>query len=593
MKRSAQWKRYLPHLAGAVLVLGIGAFFLIPRNGGPGLAERLVEHYGAADNDAARGRDPDKNNDAAARPSEVNRPKRAKTPTLPGDKDAAAGDKNQGEPGVVKFTPEGLQLAGIRIETAGYRTVRSRLALTGTVEPNLTGVVKVTPRVAGKITSVRVNVGSRVGAGQALATLTSTELAQAQASYRQAVSRVAVAQDNLQRQEKLARLGAFGSPSLEAARNQAATAQADARTAQSGVAAARARRDQAQSQLQVLRTALEQAQTQAVVTQSRFNRADLLLKAGVASGQDWEQSRADNQKAQADVDVARAKIAQGRAGIETAQANLAAAQANLAAAQERAQIAAQALAREQAVYRGGYATSQQLVAAQATLRPAQLDRAAAADSVRLLGGSPGGANLLAITAPLSGDVTERAVTLGESVTPDQGLFTIMDLRTVWVQLNAYPGDVPAIRVGQPVTIASDTAPGRTFEGSVSFISDLMGPTTHTVPVRCVIRNFDDRLKPGTFVRGTIAAGPRARALVVPIDATQQLSGQTVVFVPGDKAGEFLARSVEVGPKFGQWIEIRGGLKVGDRVVTRNAFLVKSQVMKGQLGDEDQDKGDKG
>ena len=91
----------------------------------------------------------------------------------------------------------------------------------------------------------------------------------------------------------------------------------------------------------------------------------------------------------------------------------------------------------------------------------------------------------------------------------------------------------------------------------------------------------------------IAAGGRTQALVVPRNAVQQLNGQSVVFVPTDKPGEFLACPVEVGAPFGPWVEIRAGLAPGDRVVTRNAFLVKSQALKSQLGDEDedQDKGD--
>src|SRR5205085_10908159 len=135
---------------------------------------------------------------------------------------------------------EALAEAGIQVQPVSYTSVCSQLPLTGAVEPNLAGLVKVTPRVAGMITSLRADVGDNVRAGQVLATMTSTELAQAQAAYRQATSRVAVARNNLQRQQKLAMLGAFGRPTVETARTQATTARAEIDTARSEVDGARA-----------------------------------------------------------------------------------------------------------------------------------------------------------------------------------------------------------------------------------------------------------------------------------------------------------------------------------------------------------------
>jgi RND family efflux transporter MFP subunit len=598
MKASFPGKSSLPLIIAALAgILLLGSVAVLTQRSGrarmraPGLIERVFEREGTADNDRDRDQDAGGDRERPSAPAPPGRPAGGnedadREKAMPGTHATGAG-----EPGVVRFEGQGLKLAHLRIETVGYRSVRSRLPVTGTVEANPAGMVQVTPRAAGKLTAIRVTVGDSVRAGEILATEASTDLAQAQAAYRQAAARGAVAGNNLQRQRQLARLGAFARPSLEAARNQAATAQAEARTAQADVATAQADISQAESELQVLRTALEQARTQAGVSQSRFNRADLLLKEELVSRQDWEQARADDQKARADIAAARAKIAQGQAGIETARANLQTAQAKLAAARKRSQIATQALAREQSVYQGGYATSKEIVAAEADLRQARLEQRAAGDNIRLLGGIPGGSDQIPLRAPLTGHVTERFVTAGEMVTPDKTLFTILNLHTVWVQLNVYPKDVPAVRAGQAVTVASDTAPGYTFSGTVSYISDVVEPATRTVRVRCVIRNRRDLLKPGAFVRGNIAAHPedRAPALIVPKDAVQQMGGRPVVFMPAGKPDEFRAHPVEVGQSFGTLVEIRSGLRPGDRIVTRNAFLVKAQAMKGELGEEDGEK----
>src|SRR5204862_5482496 len=103
----------------------------------------------------------------------------------------------EAEAGVVRFDAETLEHAGLRIEPVRYRALRTRLELTGIVEPNPGGVVRVTPRATGRIISVLVNVGDRVAQGQRLATLASGELGAAPAGYSQASQRVATARANL------------------------------------------------------------------------------------------------------------------------------------------------------------------------------------------------------------------------------------------------------------------------------------------------------------------------------------------------------------------------------------------------------------
>lgn len=571
------------------------------------------------------------------------------TPPAPGEAPQEGGDEHAGEHNVVRFEERGLQLAGLRVEPVGTRALQPRLVVTGTVEPNLGGVVKITPRVTGKITSVLVNVGDNVRQGQSLASLASTELAQAQAAYRQAGARAAVATSNLQRQRKLAGLGEFGRHKVEEARGAAVAAQGDVNTAGNELAAARnevaeARSEkaalegevagaqagvsssesaiaEAEAQVPAAQAALAQAQTGVRVAQSRFNRYDTLLKEQLVSKQDWEQAQADHQRAQSDVEAGRANVsqaqakaeaakgalraaaakvraAQGRveqaaAGIESATARQAQVEAKLAAARKRAEIADQALVREEKIYRGGYLTSKEILDAEAVLRQAQAEQHAAADQVRLLGGHPGGGNTLTVPAPISGRITERSVTLGETVAPEKPLFTLVNLWTVWVQLNVYQKDLPSVRLGQAVRVTADAAPGapwaRVLNGAVSYIADQVDETTRTVKVRCVVQNPGDALKPQAFVRGVIAGAAGAPALAVPADAVQELDGRRVVFVPGEHAGEFQARPVELGDRVpsgrGEVVEVRSGLKPGERIVTKNAFLVKAQAMKGELAEE--------
>lgn len=540
-----------------------------------------------------------------------------RTSRVPGeakdDHDTHAHDHAEPEEGVARFTPAALARAGIAIQTVRETKVRAHLPVTGVVEPNLQGVVEVTPRVSGKISSLRAGIGDHVGAGQVLATMTSTELAAAQANYRQASARVSAAEANLRRQRQLAAFGEFGQHKVQEARGNYNAAQGDLHealaeihAARSEVAeamaahvAARSQETTARSHVTVAEAAVEQARTQVEVTRSRFERQEALLKEELTSRQDWEQARADYQKAQADLkaaeamvqsvraglDAATAKVQEAEAVVATRQARLEQAQAKRLAAVERLTIATEALKREEQVYRSGLLASKEVAEAEAVLRQAEIDRRAAADAVRLLGGTPGGGNTLAITAPLPGRVTRRTVTAGEMVSPEKPLFTLVNLKSVWVQLNVYSRDLPSVRVGLPVTVFTDAVPASKFVGKVDYISDVLDETTRTVKVRCVISNPDGLLKPQMFVRGQIETPLFRRAIAVPQEAVQTLEDRRVVFVPGDHPGEFQARRVQLGETVGDLVIVNQGLAAGERIVTRGAFIVKAQTMKSELGHE--------
>jgi len=128
------------------------------------------------------------------------------------------GEEHAGEEGVVAFTEDALKNANLTVQPVAVSSVNAPLPVTGEVEPNLGGVVKITPRVSGKVTAVTVNVGDTVGTGAVLARIASSELAEAQAAYRQAAGRVALARQNLARQRRLAGLGEFSGHKIEEAR---------------------------------------------------------------------------------------------------------------------------------------------------------------------------------------------------------------------------------------------------------------------------------------------------------------------------------------------------------------------------------------
>lgn len=189
-----------------------------------------------------------------------------------------------------------------------------------------------------------------------------------------------------------------------------------------------------------------------------------------------------------------------------------------------------------------------------------------------------------IRAPFSGVVTAANVASGEVVDTERELFTVVDLSTVWVIADVYQKDIALVRRGQDAHITSETYPGETFAGRITYVSDVLDPNTRTAKVRCEVPNRDGRLKLQMFVSVAIPTSTvRKDALVVPSDAVQQIDQDTVVFVQtGDDT--FEKRVIQVGVGAGRWVPVLAGLKPGERVVTEGAFMLKSKLRAASIGE---------
>jgi len=187
-----------------------------------------------------------------------------------------------------------------------------------------------------------------------------------------------------------------------------------------------------------------------------------------------------------------------------------------------------------------------------------------------------------LRAPFSGTVIQKHITLGESVHADSDVFMLADLSSVWLSFSVYGQDIARVRVGQPVRVHADGI-ASVAAGEVTYVSPTIDEATRTATVRVVLPNEANQWKPGLFVRGEIIITKEPVALLLPADAVQMVEGQPVVFVATD--GAFEPRAVKLGRKNSTQVEIVSGLKPGERVVVKNAFIVKSQAMKSELGEE--------
>lgn len=190
-----------------------------------------------------------------------------------------------------------------------------------------------------------------------------------------------------------------------------------------------------------------------------------------------------------------------------------------------------------------------------------------------------------MTAPFDGIVIKYSAAQGETFGPEDEVFTIADLSTAWVLADVYEKDIPLIRTGQEARIVTDSYPGETFLGKITYVSDFLDPKTRTAKVRCEVPNRDGRLKLDMFVTVQLPIPVAGQALLVPVAAVQQVNDRPVMFVRTSEV-EFEPRNVELGTSSNGWVEVKNGLKEGETVVAQGSFFLKSTLLRSQIGGEE-------
>lgn len=189
---------------------------------------------------------------------------------------------------------------------------------------------------------------------------------------------------------------------------------------------------------------------------------------------------------------------------------------------------------------------------------------------------------VAIRSPFSGTVIERLATEGAYVDTGAALYRVANLRTLWVQLDAYESDLSRISVGQEVQVEVEAVPDTVFEGTVTFIDPVLDAKRRTARVRVQLDNSKGLLRPGMFAEATVATKQpegTPQPLVVPSTAPLFTGRRAVVYVEvDDGAGpSYEARTVRLGPRLGSVYPVVAGLSEGERVVTRGAFALDADL----------------
>ena len=275
------------------------------------------------------------------------------------------------------------------------------------------------------------------------------------------------------------------------------------------------------------------------------------------------------------------KVTQGEPMLYVASPDYSQLRTNYLKAKAAYALAQKASVRAEDLYEHHAIAEQNLEQAQAAEVQASGDLAAAQAALRVMGVSDPDALVKAppsfevpVRAPISGLVVEQDVSAGQLIQPGTTqCFMISDVSTVWVLVNVYQKDLPYVRVGDQVTIQTDTYP-EAFHGRIAYVAASLDPTTRTMQARIETNNPGEKLKKDMYVVATVNAGEIENAIALPDAAVlRDTENQPFVYAAAS-ANQFGRRSVTLGESLNGQTQITSGLKAGDRVVGNGSLFLQ-------------------
>jgi cobalt-zinc-cadmium efflux system membrane fusion protein len=259
--------------------------------------------------------------------------------------------------------------------------------------------------------------------------------------------------------------------------------------------------------------------------------------------------------------------------VESQEAAAMAAERKVAAA--RAELARKNHARESALFQQGVTPRQDLEATQSALAVAESEAQRATTVARAAQVAADGRSV-AVRSPIAGRITGKSVTLGSFVQPQTELFRVAGGGPVHVEAPVAASDIGRVKAGDQATVLANGTP---VEARVVSVTPTVSGSTRAATVVLEPRASSSRLVVGEGVQVRLHVQENAANMVVPEDAVQNIDGRDVLFVR-TRAG-FRAQPVLVGSRSRGMAQIVSGVQPGEQVATRNAFLVKADMIKSE------------
>lgn len=241
-------------------------------------------------------------------------------------------------------------------------------------------------------------------------------------------------------------------------------------------------------------------------------------------------------------------------------------------AETNVKLNASLLAKAQEMAKSGLASQVDVTTAKVNYDQAVASKVAAEKILSINGNNLNGE--YQIKSPIEGFIVQKNVTNGMAIRSDNGnnLFTISDLKDVWVQANVYEANINNVHEGDEVDVTTITYPDKVFKGKIDKLMNILDPTNRVMKMRVVLPNPGYMLKPQMFATVTVNNGTQQDAISVPNKALIFDNSKYYVLVyKGAKDVEI--RAVDIISANGNTTYIKSGIQPGEMVIGSQAILI--------------------
>ncbi len=255
--------------------------------------------------------------------------------------------------------------------------------------------------------------------------------------------------------------------------------------------------------------------------------------------------------------VRSTEIAGAENDIVAARANLAVSEKNFSATED--------------MFKSGLISGKEYMASTKEVEKARSELKKVTTVLSIYGGSH--SNYI-VKSPISGYIVEKFVNPNMQIRPDNStnLFTISDLKRIWILANVYETEIANIKVGEKVSITTLSYPDKQFIGQIDKIYNVLDPDNKTMKVRIQLDNTENLLKPEMFAKVVVSQIKDSLMLAVPSKCIVFDRNKNWIIIYHNKCN-VQARSVDIIRSTSKYSYIRSGVKSGDKVISNMQLLI--------------------
>lgn len=272
------------------------------------------------------------------------------------------------------------------------------------------------------------------------------------------------------------------------------------------------------------------------------------------------------------------KVQKGQVLAVIRSADVAGSYSDLSSTEADIAIAKRQMDTEESLFKNGIASEREYTEAKENYQKALNARAKIQSVLNINGGSRTSAGgIYVLASPISGYIVEKKVNAGSFIRQDMGgnLFTISDLKEVWVLANVFEADISKVKEGYPVKVTTLAYPNKVFNGRIDRVSEVLDPENKAVKVRIKLDNKGLLLKPQMFTRVIVTNQQSNKATAIPTSAVIEESGKNYVIVYNNPC-DLKVQQVDVMKEMDNKTFINAGVQPGQKLISKNALLLYDQ-----------------